>query len=227
VAGLSLGLCEQLPSVSVLNLGGGYKVGRIATEVSTDLQVVGAPVKTAFEEFAARTGRELALEVEPGTFLVANAGALLTTVQDLVSTGDGGFSFLKLDSGMTELLRPSLYGAQHPVVLVPSSDEPRHALGGDYVAVGHCCESGDLVTPAPDDPEALLPRAIDGTAAVGDVIVIEGAGAYCSSMCTKNYNSFPEAAEVMLDPAGAGHLIRRRQPPEEIWANEVPYHAGA
>jgi len=224
VAGLSLGLVEQLPSVSILNLGGGYKVGRMSGEASTDLQVVGAPVKTAFEEFAKRTGRELALEVEPGTFLVANAGALLTTVQDIVSTGEKGYSFLKLDSGMTELLRPSLYGAQHPVVLVPDSDEPRVPVTDhEYIAVGHCCESGDLITPTPDDPEALLPRVLDGDVAVGDLVVIEGSGAYCSSMCTKNYNSFPEAAEVMLDTKGKGHLIRRKQPPQEIRRNEVEY----
>jgi len=227
VAGLSLGLVEQLPTVSILNLGGGYKVGRMTGEASTDLSVVGAPVQTAFEEFASRTGRELALEVEPGTFLVANAGCLVSTVQDLVATGDDGFSFLKLDSGMTELLRPSLYGAQHPVVLVPASDAPRHDVDGGYIAVGHCCESGDLVTPAPDDPEALKKRVLDGAAAIGDLVVIEGAGAYCSSMSTKNYNSFPEAAEVMLDEHGAGHLIRRRQPVPEIWANEVEYRAPA
>lgn len=74
VSGLSLGLCEQIPSVKVLNLGGGYKVGRMAAEKSTELGVVGVPVKEAFEAFAGRTGRELALEIEPGTFLVANAG---------------------------------------------------------------------------------------------------------------------------------------------------------
>jgi diaminopimelate decarboxylase len=225
VAGLSLDICEQLPTVTILNLGGGYKVGRMAGEVSTDLQVVGEPVKNAFQEFASRTGRELKLEVEPGTFLVANAGSLITTVQDRVTTGKDGFDFLKLDSGMTELLRPSLYGAQHPVVLVPDSSESRPPAGNDgkYIAVGHCCESGDLVTPAPDDPEALLPRTLATAAAVGDVVVIEGAGAYCSSMSTKNYNSFPEAAEVMIDEEGVGHLIRRQQPVAEIWANEVPY----
>ena len=54
VSGLSLDLCEKIPSVSVLNLGGGYKVGRMATEGSTDLAVVGVPVKEAFEAFSAR-----------------------------------------------------------------------------------------------------------------------------------------------------------------------------
>eukprot|EP00316_Scyphosphaera_apsteinii_P011813 CAMPEP_0119310704 /NCGR_PEP_ID=MMETSP1333-20130426/19786_1 /TAXON_ID=418940 /ORGANISM="Scyphosphaera apsteinii, Strain RCC1455" /LENGTH=429 /DNA_ID=CAMNT_0007314935 /DNA_START=142 /DNA_END=1431 /DNA_ORIENTATION=+ len=226
VSGLSLGLVEQLPSVTILNLGGGYKVGRMSYETSTDLDRIGAPVKVAFEEFATRTGRELALEVEPGTFLVANAGSLLSTVQDIVSTGSEGHSFLKLDSGMTELLRPSLYGAQHPVVVVPVSASECAASQGQsarYIVVGHCCESGDLVTPAPDEPETLMPRTLTSNADIGDIVVVDGAGAYCSSMCTKNYNSFPEAAEVMLDAVGVPHLIRRRQPLEQIWSNEVPY----
>jgi len=226
VASLSLGLCEQIPSVSILNLGGGYKVGRMDGEPSTDLQTVGTPVKAAFEEYAKRTGKEMKLEVEPGTFLVANSGALVSTVQDLVTTGDAGFSFLKLDSGMTELLRPSLYGAQHPLILVHGEAKDRKPVSAkdhSFIAVGHCCESGDLVTPAPDEPEVLLPRALGADAAAGDLIVVEGAGAYCSSMSTKHYNSFPECAEVMLDAEGKGHLIRRKQEVTEIWSNEVKY----
>jgi diaminopimelate decarboxylase len=58
--------------------------------------------------FAEETGRQIKLEIEPGTFLVANAGAMVSTVQDIVSTGAEGHTFLKLDSGMTEVLRPSL-----------------------------------------------------------------------------------------------------------------------
>jgi len=222
VAGLSLALVEQLPSVSILNLGGGYKVGRMSSESSTDLSVVGLPVKDAFEAFAQRTGRELHLEVEPGTFLVANSGSLVCTIQDIVTTGADGHTFLKLDSGMTELLRPSLYGAQHPVVLVPSSDgmaaEPH-----EYIAVGHCCESGDLVTPAPGEPETLMRRTLEGKASIGDIIVVEGSGAYCSSMSTKNYNSFPEAPEMLLSEKGKLHLVRKKQIVSDIWANEVPY----
>ena len=129
---------------------------------------------------------------------------------------------------MTEVLRPSLYGAQHPVVRVPHSDHAgASADAHEYIVVGHCCESGDLVTPAPDDPEALLPRPLAGAAAVGDLVVIEGAGAYCSSMSTKNYNSFPEAPEVMLAEDGKAHLIRKRQPVEAIWANEVQFTPAA
>merc|ERR1719331_1703288 len=73
VSSLSLGLCRAFPDLSILNLGGGYKVGRMSYEGSTDLAVVGAPVKEAFQAFAKDTGRELHLEIEPGTFLLANS----------------------------------------------------------------------------------------------------------------------------------------------------------
>ena len=217
VAKMNFDIVRQFPDVTTLNLGGGFKVGRMPDEKSTDLQVVGLPVKEKFEEFAVETGRQIHLEVEPGTFLVANAGALLSRVQDVVSTGEGGYEFIKLDTGMTELLRPSIYGAQHPISLLQSSE---NSEAKDYVIVGHCCESGDILTPAAGDPELLATRALP-LAEIGDYCVIDGSGAYASAMTPKHYNSYPEAAEVILDLDNAPKLIRRRQKLEEIWANEV------
>jgi diaminopimelate decarboxylase len=217
VAKMNFDIVRQFPDVTTLNLGGGFKVGRMPDEKSTDLQVVGLPVKEKFEEFAVETGRQIHLEVEPGTFLVANAGALLSKVQDVVSTGEGGYEFIKLDTGMTELLRPSIYGAQHPISLLQSSENSK---AKDYVIVGHCCESGDILTPTAGDPELLATRALP-LAEIGDYCVIDGSGAYASAMTPKHYNSYPEAAEVILDLDNAPKLIRRRQKLEEIWANEV------
>lgn len=219
VAGMSLDLVRRFEQVETLNLGGGYKVGRMRDEVSTDLMVIGEPVKAAFEQLATTTGRQVKLEIEPGTFLVANAASLVTKIQDVVSTGGpDGVTFLKLNAGMTEILRPSLYAAQHPIVVVPENDTGQSQ---EYIVVGHCCESGDILTPAPDDPETLLPRRLT-TAIQGDLCVIEGVGAYCAGMAAKNYNSFPEAAEVILNKKGELHLIRKRQTLEQIIANEVP-----
>jgi diaminopimelate decarboxylase len=215
VSAASLALVLRFPDVVTLNLGGGYKVARVAAEKGTDPQVVGAPVKQAFEKFAATHGRPLRLEIEPGTFLVANAGAVLCRVQDVVSTG--AREFLKLDSGMTEILRPSLYGSQHPVHLYPTHPTGRVR---DYVVVGHCCESGDLISCAPGEPETLATRALP-EAVAGDLVVIGGAGAYCAGMSTKNYNSFPEAPEVLLQPREQFRLIRRRQTLEQILQNET------
>lgn len=84
VARTSLSFCKIWDTVTALNLGGGYKVGRNPDEKTTDLGEIGAPVADAFREFAEENGRELRLEIEPGTYLVANAGALVTTIQDKV-----------------------------------------------------------------------------------------------------------------------------------------------
>mmetsp|Transcript_54824 Transcript_54824/g.129308 ORF Transcript_54824/g.129308 Transcript_54824/m.129308 type:complete len:424 (-) Transcript_54824:222-1493(-) len=218
--GLSIGLCEKFPDVTTLNLGGGYKVGRMSTEKGTNLQTDCAVVKDVFEEFATKFSRKLHMEIEPGTFLVANAGALVASVHDIVKTGtDQGRTFIKLDAGMTDVLRPSLYGAQHPLVIVPR-DAARANEREKYVVCGHCCESGDLITPAPGEPETLAERTLC-KAEPNDVMVIEGSGAYCSSMSTKNYNSFPEAPEVMLKD-GKIHVVRERQPYTDIWKYEKP-----
>ena len=189
------------------------QVARVDGEKATDPAVVGVPVRAAFERFAAATGRRLRLEVEPGTFLVANAGAVLARVVDVVRTDTRAFA--KLDTGMTELLRPSLYGAQHPVAFLSASRETEPT-----VVVGHCCESGDLITCAPGESEILAPRPLP-RCAPGDLAIIGGAGAYCAAMSAKNYNSFPEAAEVLIGRDGAARLIRRRQTLDQMLANEV------
>lgn len=162
---------------------------------------------------------------------VANAGALVTTIQDKVSTksssGDSGHIFLKMDAGMTDVLRPSLYGAIHPITILPGSGKSED-IGTDVesvVVVGHCCESGDLMTPKPGEPEALEERVLR-TAEIGDVAVMDGSGAYCAGMSTKNYNSFPEAPEVLVTAEGNVHLIRKRQDHKQVYENECDVPAG-
>lgn len=214
VTRMTLDLARELPEVTAVNLGGGFKVGRMPDEPSTDLQDVGSHVRRELEAFRQREGRALHLEIEPGTFLVARAGAVVATCVDVVDTGKDGYLFAKLDTGMPEVTRPSLYGAQHPIeVLAPGRDE------AEVVFVGPCCESGDILTPAPGDPEALAPRRVPRPQ-IGDLVVVGGAGAYCAGMATINYNSYPQAPEVMLED-GTLRLLRRRQLLEQIWTNEV------
>ena len=88
------------------------------------------------------------------------------------------------------------------------------------VFVGPCCESGDILTPAPGDPGGAG-AALGAHARIGDLVVVGGAGAYCAAMSTINYNSYPQAPEVMLEADGSLRLLRRRQDPAEVWANEV------
>ena len=237
-AGLVLDIASRFPDLDRLSLGGGFKVARMDSETSADLKEIGETIRPLLTEFLAdhwqRTGsgqndqNDFQLEIEPGSFLVVNAGAILTEIIDIVDTGSDGYAFLKVDSGMTEILRPAMYGAQHPLFVIPhgrppgandsSGRDPSHFT--EYVVAGHCCESSDMLTPAPGDPEVLSPRRMEN-ATIGDTLVIEGTGAYCAGMTAKNYNSFPEAAEVLIDASGEPRLIRRRQTLAQSIQNEV------
>src|SRR5215470_14981719 len=136
VTRMTLDLAAKMPEVQRVNLGGGFKVGRMPGESSVDLDDVGAHVRRELTAFRDRDVRGLHLEVEPGTYLVANAGYVVATCIDVVDTGDEGYLFAKLDTGMTEVTRPSLYGAQHPIdVLAPGRPD------AEVVFVGPCCES--------------------------------------------------------------------------------------
>jgi diaminopimelate decarboxylase len=189
---VSLELFKNFPDATVLNLGGGFKVGRMPEERGADMDEIGQALARELSTFADETGRKLHLELEPGTFMVANAGVLLASVDDVVDTGEEGYTFLKLNTGMNDIMRPSLYGAQHPITVLSESNDQQ-----EYIVVGHNCESGDLLTPAPGDPEVLRPRLLP-KAAVGDIVLVGGAGAYCASMAAHGYNSYPDAKEVLI-----------------------------
>jgi diaminopimelate decarboxylase len=136
----------------------------------------------------------LSIALEPGRFIVGPAGALLARVVDL-KDGPGGHHFAVLDAGMTELIRPALYGSFHRIEAVT----PRAGRELCYDIVGPICESSDAF----GDARKLNPLE------VGDLIAILDAGAYGSAMAS-NYNRHSLPAEVMID-AGRVRLIRRRQ----------------
>ncbi len=192
VIDLSLGITNEFQNAKIINLGGGFKIARVPGEKASDMNLIGKALSKALTEFANNSGRNLHLELEPGTFLVANAGVLLAQVEDIVDTGPNGYNFIKLNTGMNDILRPGLYGAQHPIEVLTGSKEYK-----DYVVVGHNCESGDLLTTAPGNPETLLPRRLP-VPQIKDIVVIGGVGAYCASMATHGYNSYPNAKELMV-----------------------------
>ena len=90
---LSLRIAGKLPEVTTLSLGGGFKVARMENETSADLEAIGRVIQREFRMFEDRHKRQLHLEIEPGTFLVANAGSLVTTITDIVDTGGRRISF--------------------------------------------------------------------------------------------------------------------------------------
>ena len=150
-----------------------------------------------------RTG--LTLVLEPGRWIVGPAGLLLTSVVDLKmqppdpQSGEPRW-FVIADAGMTDLLRPALYGAWHDIAAV----SPRPGADVLCDVVGPVCETTDTLGVG----RRLPPLE------VGDLLVVRDAGAYGSVMAS-NYNRRPTAAEVLVDN-GVWRLIRRRQTVEEL-----------
>ncbi|MDZ7369894.1 MAG: diaminopimelate decarboxylase [candidate division KSB1 bacterium] len=224
-----LGYVEKyFPDAETVNLGGGFKEARMPDEKPADIQDLGRYARDRFQAFFLRTGRKLRMAVEPGTFIMANAGFLVTSVLDKKSTGDDGFKFIIADGGMETNTRPLLYGSRHPFYVVSqdgrllSSEFDLSELypETDYrVVVGRCCESGD--SQSLDAQGHIIPRLM-ADPKIGDYLVIGGAGAYVSYMTLVNYNSYLQPPEVLLRRDGSLQLIRRRQTLEQMVANELP-----
>jgi diaminopimelate decarboxylase len=177
-----------------LDIGGGLAVTYDA-ERSVDVGQFGEAIS------ALVSGSDLKIILEPGRFLVGNAGVLLTRV--LYRKRSGGKEFIIADAGMTDLLRPSHYNAYHRIEAVKPS-------GRTTVAdvVGPICESGDFLA---------LDRQIDD-AQPGDLLAVQSTGAYGFVM-SSNYNSRPRAAEVLVDGAKFA-VITRRESYDDLIRNE-------
>ncbi len=188
----SLSVAGRMPDVTTLNMGGGYKVRRVEGEIEADMGEVMKVFGRQLEAFAERTGRRLHLEIEPGTWLVAHAGSLVAEIVDIVDTGKEGYNFLRTNTGMNDILRPAIYGAQHHIRVLNDREEKEN-----YIVVGHNCETGDIITPAPGDPEGIEPRFLN-KAGIGDLLVIEDTGAYCNSFSVTGYNSYPSAKKIFV-----------------------------
>lgn len=219
IAAKTLSLVERMPDVTTVNLGGGFPIARMPGQTQADLRASGEAAAALLRDFAERTGRRLHLEIEPGTYLSANAGVVVARVEDVVTTGAEGYRFVKLDAGMPEVLRPSIYGAQHPLRFIAATAERSLGAEGPVVLVGPCCESGDLLTPAAGDPERIEPRTLPNPCR-GDLCEIGGSGAYCASMAAKHYNSIPAAPEVLLGTDGSLTCVRRRQTLDDLLRDE-------
>lgn len=189
---LALDIAATMPDVTTVDIGGGFKISYADASKQADMVGIAGVFAQKLEEFAGSTGRKLHLEIEPGRWLVARSGSLLTEVVDIVSTGRRGYTFLRTNTGMNDFLRSSMYGANHRIEILNDATEEQ-----DYVVVGHNCETSDILTPIEDDPEGIAPRKLP-KAAIGDILVIADTGAYCASMRARGYNSFPEAAETFL-----------------------------
>jgi len=153
--------------------------------------------------------RDLAIRtlVEPGRFLIGNAGVLLTRVRYIKQTGRKKFAIV--DAGMNDLIRPALYQSYHEIVPVKEPKSERKRRIGKIDIVGPVCESGDFFALDREMPEVQE----------GDLLAIMSAGAYGFVMAS-NYNSRPLPAEALVR-GDKFALIRKRQTWEDLVAGEV------
>jgi diaminopimelate decarboxylase len=158
-------------------------------------------------------GHPVTLEIEPGRYLVAAAGVLLSEVRALKDVGANHFTLV--DAGFNDLMRPTLYGSHHEISLIPRVGSLAGRPVRPSIVAGPLCESGDVFTQ--DSSGNVTPRDFPA-ATVGDLLVFSDAGAYGASM-SSNYNSRPLPPEVLVDGSDI-RLIRRRQTINELLALE-------
>ncbi|MEN9868298.1 MAG: diaminopimelate decarboxylase [Pseudomonadota bacterium] len=213
VCGAMVGLAQQVVALDVdleaISSGGGLSIPYQADQADVNTDHYFQLWQQARQQVAALFGHPVRLEIEPGRFLMAQAGALLTEVRAIKHQGTQQFALL--DAGFNDLMRPAMYGSYHHVSRLTQRQDAASTRQA-YVLAGPLCESGDVFTQ--HDGGIVQTRDLPELA-VGDYVLFHDTGAYGASM-SSNYNSRPLLAEVLLQQgdnnANAGaRLIRRRQ----------------
>ena len=214
---LVAGAAEKLaavvrPSLHTLSAGGGLPVPVRSGDVRPDIGAYYRIWDAVRRRLEAKFGHALRLELEPGRYIVAEAGFVIAEVRAVKQIASR--TFVLLDAGFNVLARPVMYGAYHPMSLAPSDDAPRAER--DVVVGGPLCESGDIFT---QDEGGVVRTQRLPEAHVGDFVVIECAGAYGFAM-SSNYNSKPRPAEVLVR-GGKALLARARETSADMLRGEV------
>ena len=186
-------------TVDFVDIGGGigvpYKPGEERVDIDAFFEQLFGFMEKRLDELG--LGRP-EIWLEPGRFLVAESGVLLTRVTTLKSSP--GKEFVGVDAGFNTLVRPAMYGSYHHIYSASGLDEPTQA----YTVYGPLCESGDIFA-----RDRVIPKVDEG-----DLLAIMNAGAYGFSM-SSHYNSRPKAAEVMAMD-GESRLIRERETVQDL-----------
>jgi diaminopimelate decarboxylase len=202
-----LGAAQHYQGLDFIDFGGGFGVPYRQDEKPLPLGELGSYMSERFMTFGRSYGRPLKMKLEPGRYVMAEAGTLLVRVTTVKSTP--AHTFVGTDSGMNHLVRPAMYGSYHAIANASRVDGPSRPV----VVAGNVCEAGDVFTQnenGPEDRPLADPQ-------VGDVLAILNAGAYGFSQSTQ-YNLRPRPAEVLVNAQGA-HLIRHRESYEDLMRN--------
>ncbi|HEY6957342.1 MAG TPA: diaminopimelate decarboxylase [Candidatus Limnocylindria bacterium] len=196
-----------------LSPGGGYPVRYVVSDPDVSVVEMIRSVAEAVVTAAGRHGLELPeLTIEPGRSIIAPAGVALYRVG---SVKRGPRTYVAIDGGMADNIRPTAYGAEYAAILAnrandPVGDFPGSAPGSDRFAIaGKYCETGDILI---QDVKLPPPR-------VGDLVAVPVSGAYHLAMAS-NYNMAPRPA-VVVAADGAARLVRERETYDDLLAHDV------
>jgi diaminopimelate decarboxylase len=193
---------KSFPDLNFLDFGSGFKVAYKDGDIVTDIQELGGKLANAFNEFCASYGRSLELWLEPGKFLVSEAGTMLVQVNVVKPTPT--VTFAGVNSGLNHLIRPMMYDAYHHIINVSNPSGAKQK----YTVVGYICETDTFGS----DRDLNEVRE-------GDILAFRNAGAYGFSMAS-NYNSRVRPAEVLIIN-GEAKLIREREKFEDLLKGQV------
>lgn len=199
---LILGLSEHFPEMSIVDLGGGFKVPYKEGEVGTDMQLLGEKMAETLQAHTSKTGKTFKVWFEPGKYLVSECGYFLVKA-NILKQGPSR-TFVGVNSGFNHLIRPMLYDAYHKISNISNP-------GGElktYNVVGNICETDTFAW----DRELNEVRP-------NDILLFNNAGAYGFEMSSR-FNSRARPAEVLADHQDL-KLIRKRETFEDVLAGQI------
>ena len=195
-------------TVTTISAGGGLPVPYQKNQTYVDLDKYYQLWNATRNRLQDKFGHAIELEIEPGRYLAAESGFLVAEIRSVKDMGEN--TFYLLDAGFNDLARPILYGSYHPISIAhrdPSASKTERAV----VVGGPLCESGDIFT---QEEGGFVAKRMLPAAQVGDLVVLEVAGAYGYAM-SSNYNSKYRAPEVMIE-GGVAKLIRQRETADDL-----------
>jgi diaminopimelate decarboxylase len=199
---LILGLTNHFPEMSIVDLGGGFKVPYKEEEIGTDMMLLGDRMADIFEQFKLKTGRSFQVWFEPGKYLVSECGYFLVK-SNIIKHGPSR-TFVGVNSGFNHLIRPMFYDAYHKISNISNPQGETKV----YNVVGNICETDTFAW----DRELNEVHP-------GDILLFNNAGAYGFEMSSR-FNSRARPAEVMADQ-GELRLIRKRETFDDVLAGQI------
>jgi diaminopimelate decarboxylase len=195
-------IVKQFKNIKYIDFGGGIKVDVGDNKEVINLNALGEQLNPIFEDFCKEYGTDIELWFEPGRFLICEAGILFTECNMVKE--NGGTSFVGINSGFNQLIRPMFYNAYHEIVNISNFKGAEK----QYTVVGNVCEIDNFA----------INRTINEVNEE-DIIAIKTAGAYGYSMAS-NYNSRFRPAEILIKN-NTVHLIRKRDSFEDLIKNQI------